>query len=102
MSRSPGQPPVYLPPSLYDAALARGIDMTGFEKQEQILIIDHPMPSSAEMRAELARKVSAGERLGAFHNARVSRKTHGGRVCGGDMVCQPGLGGKCTACADEQ
>ena len=98
---------------LYDACLAWGLDVSG-------LVIDHPLPTSAEMRAEVKRKVDAGERLGASHNWRpypgaqaaamagITEYTayySGGSLpgktnknCSYGTACMSALGGKCVAC----
>lgn len=54
-----------LPPSVYDAATAQGCDMQWFVRQE--LIIEHKLPTGAEMRAEIKRRIEAGEPLGTSH-----------------------------------
>lgn len=82
-------------------------------------------PTSEQMRAEVKRKLDAGERLGATHTvlrgppdtltiAKLKpsdkprwpcrgdeRKHVGEKYCGG-ITCLPGKNGKCVACAEDQ
>ncbi len=77
----PDYPKVFLNPALYDVAEREGYDMRFYVKQEPIpVVIEHKLPTSAEMRAETERKIAAmmraeterkiaaNERLGATHN----------------------------------
>lgn len=66
-----------LPGYLYDEMKATGeYDMEHYVRrvdripvdQPSLIVITHPQPSSADRRAEIARKSAAGEPLGAFHN----------------------------------
>ncbi len=70
--RETGYPCTVVPQSLYDAAVAWGVDVTRFVPDkpcpvEHVITIQHKLPSSAEMREELKRKLEAGELLGAEH-----------------------------------
>lgn len=94
-------------------------------------VIEHKMPTSADMRAAIERKIAAGEPLGASHVAEITpgvfangsvtgyakyiknqliptELTHRGNPKMKSRrgrcagTCMPGLGGKCVACnADE-
>lgn len=64
---------VFLTKHQYEAAADAGLDMNNYVIQKPIplapdaMFIEHKMPSSAEMRAEIDRKIAAGEPLGASH-----------------------------------
>jgi hypothetical protein len=81
-------------------------------------LVEHKLPTSAQMRAAMDAQIKAGLPLGVSHNgppmtfitpgsltgyteyARTPRKhIPEGRICSGkDCVCMAGLGGKCVLC----
>ena len=93
--------------------------------------LKHDLHTSEQMRAEMKRKLEAGERLGASHNGpplpdgmviagsimtpeqmgytpemltrrkSKQRKHISEKSCKGGHTCMPGLGGKCVACSED-
>lgn len=89
LPREPGECtyPIYIPAGLYDRAVLEGYNMRDYAKMEPIPEYSKFGPSSAERWLDcpgLTRK----------------RKHISDRNCG-ENLCQPGLSGKCTACADD-
>jgi hypothetical protein len=70
---------VFLTQAMYDAGEHAGADMRYYVVQKPMathgerLTIEHKLPTGEEMRAEMQRKLDAGELLGAFHNAEITK-----------------------------
>lgn len=132
-----GYPCTILPPRMYVLAEEAGHDMRDYVKaflmpgHGEVLTIDHPMPTSAQMRDAIRDKVAKGEPLGASHVPEIKpdvyargsivgnpfapsakarwdcrgnppRKQITERTCHGkEVACLPGLNGHCTACFDD-
>lgn len=74
-----GHPCTPLPPKMYDDAVRQGCDMANFVKNKPmptdpggrnlhgVYAMEHKMPTSEQMRAEMQRKIDAGEPLGTWH-----------------------------------
>ena len=79
--------PIIIPQSLYNRAKAEGCIMRGYAVPKTIPshgeIMEHKTPNSAEMRASIARKLAAGEPLGAFHDHLPGKFEHVGCLTGG-------------------
>lgn len=118
-----------LPQRLYDEMQATGdYDMAQFVRtgdiptsHGQIFTTKHDLPTSADMRATINRKIAAGEPFGASHVGKpfsegimargslvgddeyakgpLKRKHRDEKICGGkEASCLPGKGGQCVAC----
>jgi hypothetical protein len=128
---------IILSPYLYRAAEEAGLDMRDYvmaflmPTHGEVLTIDHPMPTSAQMRDAVRDKLAKGEPLGASHVPEIkpgvyangssiecspfapstkarwmgcppARKHITERTCHGkEVACLPGLNGHCTACFDD-
>lgn len=84
--------PVYLPKGLYDRAAAIGYDMTNYAPQPM-------MPTMIE-GARLTFTQLAPSNRSKWPCRGDERKHVTDKSCGQEL-CLPGLGGKCTACADD-
>lgn len=119
-----GFPCTFIPPNLYDDAERDGYNMRDYVKQRMlpltpgpgVFVIEHPMPTSEQMRDAIKRDLAAGRPLGASHvpeppdhlryagmgNHGRGRKHISEKTCSGkDSVCLPGLNGQCVACFEE-